>query len=314
MYGELLQLGGLVVGLGAGGYIETRAKQAAAQELKDLAAIPYWNSVEINNNDKIEPQTLDEKKSAAYYKSARLIGKNALSYIGLSSSIIGFSIGTMIPAILPLSNNNNKMVQSGKVGLALDRSGSMVLTQVNNKLALNLENNLLNSIGSLSNHLIVDVTSQDTASIETYTKAINTYPIEKANFYKSINELLSLSQNIYVVSNGHGFSSSNQVSNITAEAKKKKQTISFYNLSNTENTASSQMKEIAKSTDGEYLSSKNSFTAFSDSIKKRLDKLSKNPNNQAGSIDVTNYLVITGLAAAATFIGYKKRSKTIIGS
>ena len=303
MNGEVIQGLSVVAGLIAGGATEQLAISKATKQLENLPAVSFWdedNNISSESKTEINSSDLLSKK----------IGKRVFSILGLSGVLFFFSATN---AVLEATANPPKVI-SEKVGLVLDRSASMVLTTNNRQLALNQENNLLSSVNNLSSNLNIETTSQDSATPQTFDSAVSVLPIGKANMEVALSDLMSSSKTIYVVSNGNGFNSSAEVSQIEKQAKSKHEAINFYNLSSSNNEASRDMKSIAVLTGGKYYPNSYSFSAFSSDIKNKLNEYATNPANRDNNNNFWNFLGIAGVSLAIGALAYKSRSKYIIGS
>ncbi len=303
MNGEVIQSISVVAGLLAGGAVEQLAINQASKKMENLSAFASWKPDGLSDNDiSISPRQEMTAKS-------KKIGRRVFSILGLSGALLGFSASN---AIIEDTSTPPKII-SQKVGLVLDRSGSMVLTTNNHQLALNQENNLLESVSSLSSNLNIETTSQGSASAQSFESAIAILPIGKTNMNAAVNDLMSNSKTIYVVSNGNGFDSTSEASQIINEAKSRHESINFYNLSGSQNLANQEMKNIAKSTGGKYYPNSYSFSAFASDIEKKLNEYAATSEGLGNKNNVWKFLGIAGLSLVIGGLAYKSRSKYIIG-
>ena len=302
MNGEIIQGLSAVAGLIAGGVTEQLAISRATKQMEKLPAVPLWSGdIEYPDESKIET-----RKSIVTTKK---LGKRVFSILGLSGALFFFSGSN---AILEATSTPPKVIPQ-KVGLVLDRSASMVLTTNNRQLALTQENNLLSSVSNLTPNLNIETTSQDSAASQTFNSAVEVLPIGNANMDLAVNDLMSSSRNVYVVSNGNGFKSFNEVSKIERQAKSLHESINFYNLSSSSNSAANDMKLIAKSTGGKYYPNDYSFAAFSSDIKNKLNEYAIT-SKESSSNNFWDFLGVAAVSLAIGSLAYKSRSKFIIGS
>ena len=305
MNGEIIPVIGLLAGGAIGTATDYIAIKKQSAELENLAALPAWKKM---NQSSTEEVSSEDKKSI---KTARALGKNIFSILAATGAIVGLSAGSIISN---LAGNNSKNI-TNKVGIVIDRSGSVLLDQRGNQSILNIENGIISSLEQDSSHLNMDITSQNNSFVESYRGAISSIPIGIANIGNAISDVQSNSKAIYAITNGNGIDNSSQVSQVISSAKKNHQTINFYNLSSNNLSSVGQMKEIASKTGGKYYSDTYSPANFSDDIKRILSKSAvdsgSNPN-QSG--ELINYSLIGLIGLSAMYRVYKSRSRYIIGN
>ncbi len=290
MNGEILPVIGGIVGITCGAVVEHFAINKANKELAGQRANPFWELDATDHKQEIKTSNL----------------KKFISGIALASCTAGFSAGAFWNSHLSQTVNLPK-----SIGLVLDKSGASDFSSITNQNQTpnQTEVKVLQDLQGHQQNLNLAITYQGFAQVVDYSTALNALPLGQANMFQALNDVLKPNRPIYVISDGNSFNNTTELNSIVKTAKKNHESISFLNLSNT-NQAS--MEDVAKSTKGQYFSS-SAVVNFEKSIKKNSSYPSgeKSKGNNKQSLD---WLAVIGLSTLIAFKAFKDRSKIIIGA